>query len=583
MNVSDKIKQLHGNDEAQLEFIFSDNRRIIVESPAGYGKTKVMISKIAYLIASGKLPNPKKILALTFSVNASYKIKKEVVQELPNLLDESLNKEVYDKIQVSNYHGLCRRILKRYGFRLSSYLRNVDTLITFNDGDTREYKRLSVVLNSEKQSFLAQFNSEVKNCNSEFVKTNFNRYNEIVQDDLLRQKVIPFNSLITLTVKLLKEYPRIKLFYQSYFKSIFIDEFQDTNLLSYGLIKYLIDENTYVYLLGDSLQRIYGFIGAIPNVLQKAKVDFQMEFITLSKNYRFKDNPEMLQLDNNIRANALNPISPLIDSPVSLKFSHLDNQELEGEYLISQCKDLLSNNDTDKISILFRSRGFNTNIVITQFDDSGLPYFYALFSDEEADYKKYHFDAAKLFIEYLGKGKFSKRLCSKFYKELVGQTDSNNPTHNSLNVLLNIFLKQLFIENYHMEEEDKIILVKETFEGLGLKQYIEFVDSRIILTTIHGAKGLEWEYVIIPDMEQNSLPSYFSCRDCGFKSNCDYTYNELNQDKLLDELSVFYVAFTRARKQVYFSASKKSYSPNGDREFKNNLSCFLSLDGITLP
>ena len=80
----EKLIQMHSNDKKQLEVIFSDSKRLIVEAPAGYGKTKTMVSKIAYLIGSNKVPNPKKILALTFSINAAYKIRKDIIESLPS-------------------------------------------------------------------------------------------------------------------------------------------------------------------------------------------------------------------------------------------------------------------------------------------------------------------------------------------------------------------------------------------------------------------------------------------------------------------------------------------------------------------
>ena len=67
--IRDKITTHHGGDERQLEVIFSDSPRLIVEAPAGYGKTTTMISRIAYLFAIGGIPNPKRILGLTFSTS----------------------------------------------------------------------------------------------------------------------------------------------------------------------------------------------------------------------------------------------------------------------------------------------------------------------------------------------------------------------------------------------------------------------------------------------------------------------------------------------------------------------------------
>jgi len=84
--IKEKLKKIHGDDWEQLKIIFSTNKRIIVEAPAGCGKTKTMISKIAFIIATKQIYNPKRILVLTFSVSAAYKIKKEIANVLPDLL-----------------------------------------------------------------------------------------------------------------------------------------------------------------------------------------------------------------------------------------------------------------------------------------------------------------------------------------------------------------------------------------------------------------------------------------------------------------------------------------------------------------
>ena len=146
---------------------------------------------------------------------------------------------------------------------------------------------------------------------------------------------------------------------------------------------------------------------------------------------------------------------------------------------------------------------------------------------------------------------------------------------------MEIFYDRLFSEYSFvlLEEEDKIILIKETFDGFGLKQYMEYVDSRIIISTIHGAKGLEWEYVIMPDMEQYSLPSWYGfCGNCAHRANCNFDPSSANS-KFIEEMSVFYVGFTRAKKEVFFTASSMGIRSNGEPQ-NRNLSCFMQLRGL---
>lgn len=167
--IKSRIENKHQGDEKQLEIIFSPNKRLLVEAPAGYGKTHTMVSRIAYLISIGKLPVPKKLLALTFSVNAAYKIKKDVSKNIPELLQD-LGKQINikEKIYVSNYHGFCRSILKKYGHRLHPALSNLDTLQSVDDSRSDSIMRIFNNISIDEANVLSEFNAGVKNIKESF-------------------------------------------------------------------------------------------------------------------------------------------------------------------------------------------------------------------------------------------------------------------------------------------------------------------------------------------------------------------------------------------------------------------------------
>ena len=314
--------------------------------------------------------------------------------------------------------------------------------------------------------------------------------------------------------------------------------------------------------MGDTLQRIYGFIGAIPNILQNAQEGYDMEMIELKNNYRFRDNPNMLLLDNNIRKNAENMIAPSITDDATIKLNVSDDQNTEAEYIFAKSQEIIALNESDKVAILFRN-GFNnknTHRIIDEFDANGVEYFYGLFSDEDENYKRFHFNCAKEFSGLLKNSRLSKQTCKRHIDRIKAiYQEENNPLYTALIQLMKIFYERLYLEYGFilLDDEDKVILIKETFDGFGLKQYMEYVDSRIIISTIHGAKGLEWEYVIMPDMEQYSLPSWPGfCGECRHKHDCQLHPSSTNS-KYIEEMSVFYVGFTRAKKEVFFSASRQ--------------------------
>jgi len=580
--IKKRIKEKHQGDVKQLDVIFSPEKRILVEAPAGYGKTHTMVSRIAFMIASNQIPSPKRLLALTFSVNAAYKIKKDVSRNIPVLL-EGVGKEIKikDKSYVSNYHGFCRTILKKYGQKLHPSLLNLDTLQSVDDGDTRRLMQTFKSLSMPDAELLSEFNNSVKNIKGRKLTENINKYNEIVINELLPKGAIPFNAIITLTIKLFQDYSNILSFYQNYYTTILVDEFQDTNILSYWLLHKLIIDKTNVIFLGDSLQRIYGFIGAIPNLLKHATDKFNLKVIALDKNYRFASNPNMLQLDRIIRQNALTPFQ----NPDSLKsiveFSVYEEQSIESVEVVRSALKTLKSDQESNLSILVKQRGPNVDFIIDTFKHSKIPFFYGLFTDDDANYLNFNKNCLFEFIELIKSKKRVTKKLGKAHIEKLKEIFSTDKTAliQALFELLNVFWQRIFIDYAFLSDEDRINLVKDTFEQNGLKQFMEFLDSKIVISTVHAAKGLEWDYVILPDMEQDLFPNWFGlCGECTCKSNCSLIVDKKNESSFLEELSVFYVAVTRARKKVSFTASKTQLTRNNPRE--KNISCFMKLPGI---
>jgi DNA helicase-2/ATP-dependent DNA helicase PcrA len=129
--------------------------------------------------------------------------------------------------------------------------------------------------------------------------------------------------------------------------------------------------------------------------------------------------------------------------------------------------------------------------------------------------------------------------------------------------------------------------IKDVLESRSLKQYLSYVNSNIVISTVHGAKGLEWDWVILPDMEQYSFPNWDDlCKICQFNKNCkiNLCYIKSNPNfrkNFFEALSVFYVAVTRAKKKVVFTCSHKRKNYKGE-EKKTNISCFLKLPGLNI-
>lgn len=582
--IKDKISARHGDDESQLQVIFSPHKRILVEAPAGYGKTNTMVSKIAYMLATGQVPYPKRLLALTFSVNAAYKMKKDVNRQIPELLQGvGLDGDVGERTVVSNYHGFCRNVLRKYGYLFHPSLFDIDKLLSVDDGDTQRLMRAVKTLTYDDAVFLSSYSEQVKNINWSFLKDKLREYNARVINNLLPEKAITYNSILTLTLELFLKYPGILKFYHCYFTTILVDEYQDTNALSYWLVTLLMNDDSNVILLGDSLQRIYGFIGAVPDLLTISENKFGLKKIQLTQNHRFSSNPQMMQLDYNIRRNAENPSKPAIAKDAVVKLGVKPDQEAESLYIVETARTLLDENAGSKVAILVRQRGPNTDLIINTFEKNNIPYFFALFTDEEPSYVAFHTECLSQFTSLIGTRERVTRSLSRSHVQRIREHFNLGISHlnDALISLLEIFWEKVFTDFSFMTNEEKTQLIKDTFEYNSLRQYIEFTSSDIIISTVHAAKGLEWDFVLLPDMEQSRFPGWQAlCSKWACRADCRLLVTPEMERAFLEELSVFYVGVTRARKQVYFSASETSLDTQGNIR-SCNVSCFLKLRGIT--
>ena len=229
-----QIKDLHENDEKQLDVIFTESPRVIVEAPAGYGKTTTMISRIAYLYASGRIPNPKKVLGLTFSVNAALKVKRDVAEKLPSLIGTTNNPtSVSEKIVVTNYHGFCKSVLRKYGYLITPQLRkDINLFKAIGENDIPHYFALTALLSADELSCLRGVETSIKNGDMPEADS-VQRYISLIVEKLLPLDFVTHNSIILMVIALFSQHTQVRTFYQNYYPLIIVDEFQDTNSIAW--------------------------------------------------------------------------------------------------------------------------------------------------------------------------------------------------------------------------------------------------------------------------------------------------------------------------------------------------------------
>lgn len=265
---------------------------ILILAGAGSGKTKVVTTKIAYLIEEKKV-HPQEILAFTFTNKAASEMKERVAK----LLDFNVS-----GMWIGTFHSICVRILRR-DLNLPGYSKN------FSIYDTSDQKTLLKdclkKANLDEKIFSPKFVQEkissMKNegiSPDEFEKFASNPIDKSIldiyrayQNKLVENNAFDFDDLIIKTIELLKTDKMARKYYQERFRYVFVDEYQDTNNIQYELIKLLTGIHNNLCVVGDSDQSIYKWRGAnINNILNFEKDFIGAQRIILSQNYRSTKN-----------------------------------------------------------------------------------------------------------------------------------------------------------------------------------------------------------------------------------------------------------------------------------------------------
>ena len=279
---------LTGLNPAQKEAVEHSEGPILIMAGAGSGKTKVLTCKIAQLLAKGVAPY--NILAITFTNKAAAEMRERV----DNLIG-SLAKEVW----LSTFHAFCAKFLRREIEVLECYKRNF-TIYDSSDSQTLVKNCLKELNLDEKQYAPNSLLSAISNAKNslqtpqDFKNNADNFYAEKVAEvyKLYQQKLIvnnslDFDDLLMVTVQLLQQNPEVLNKYQSRFKYILIDEYQDTNKVQYLLANLLAQKHQNICVVGDADQSIYGWRGAdIKNIMDFEKDYPKAKVIKLEQNYR---------------------------------------------------------------------------------------------------------------------------------------------------------------------------------------------------------------------------------------------------------------------------------------------------------
>ena len=275
-------------NENQLKAILKTQGAVMVIAGAGSGKTRVLTNRIAYLIAEKNVLESN-ILAITFTNKAAKEMKERVY---------SLVGETSKYIWINTFHSMCVRILRQH-IDLLGYNKNFTILDTSEQKiiiknivkelnlseDSYQPNNILKIISNSKNSMIS-VNEMKAQARFGFMKNVAEIY-EYYQKYLKKNSVLDFDDLMLKTIVLFEKHPEVLAIYQNKFEYIHVDEYQDTNVIQYKLIKMLSEVHKNICVVGDDDQSIYSWRGACSDNIINFEKDYEdVEVIFLDQNYR---------------------------------------------------------------------------------------------------------------------------------------------------------------------------------------------------------------------------------------------------------------------------------------------------------
>ena len=591
--------ELNNLNEKQLEAVKHSEGPLLVLAGAGSGKTRVLTTRVAYLINEVGIA-PQNILAITFTNKAAKEMKDRIYNMLGSI--------AYD-IQISTFHSL-GVLFVRENYDLLGYAKNF-TIIDSDDSltiikkiikdlgyDPKYYnpKMIRNMISSAKNELLGPSEYE-RFANTEEARVAYEVYVKY-QNKLMASNSLDFDDLLMKPIELLRKNPDVLKHYQEKFQYILIDEYQDTNEAQYILSKMLSAKHKNICVVGDNDQSIYSFRGSnYKNILNFERDYKDAKVIMLEENYRSTKN--ILNVANSVIKNnkerkdknlwTSNPDGDKVIYHTAL------NEKDEANYVINEIKKLINDGKELKdMAVLYRTNA-QSRTVEEAFLSSNIPYkvvgsFYFYNRKEIKDLISYlrliynHNDDVSLLrvintpkrgigtktIENLT---FEANLYNKSIYDTIKEGKElefkniiedivSNMKDLSLTELIDYILdksgirKELESENsvdaeIRLENLEEFKSITKNFEEeYGLASLEDFLaeislvadmeehkdnPNTVTLMTIHSAKGLEFDYVFVVGLEEGIFPHN----------------NSIFEGNIEEERRLCYVAITRASKKLW--------------------------------
>ncbi|MCH1499579.1 MAG: UvrD-helicase domain-containing protein [Akkermansiaceae bacterium] len=342
-------------NKAQREAVLALKGPVLILAGAGTGKTRTVTCRMSALLENGV--QAENVLAVTFTNKSAAEMAERVIGMVGRKRGEALT--------VCTFHSLCLRILKR----------NIESLgykkkfAVMAGGDQTGMIRQLIVrkggrkINLKPGEVMSAI-SKAKNSELPLSGIEDDLIAEIAvayQNELRAQNAVDFDDLLLLGERVLREYSKVREFWQDKFQYITVDEFQDTNNLQMKLLQQLVGESNNICVVGDDDQSIYGWRGAqVANILQFERFFPNPKVIRLEENYR--STQAVLEVANSlIRHNTgrrEKKLRPTISGGDLVRLVSMPGDQEEAEWIVSE---IVAQREEGRVledfAILFRTNG----------------------------------------------------------------------------------------------------------------------------------------------------------------------------------------------------------------------------------
>ncbi len=349
---------LSGLNPEQRAAVELPARSALILAGAGSGKTRVLTTRIAYLISTGQV-SPAGVLAVTFTNKAA----REMVTRLSAMLPINTR-----GMWIGTFHGLCNRMLRAHHreanlpqtFQIldsGDQLSAIKRLMKEMNIDDEKYppREVQYFISGRKEEGLRAHEVEAYDAYTRRKVEIFAEYDKQCQ----REGVVDFSELLLRCYELLQRNQSLREHYQERFRHILVDEFQDTNPLQYRWLKLLAGERNALFAVGDDDQSIYAFRGANVGNMQELLRDFHVEsVIKLEQNYRSHGN--ILEAANALIQHNRNRLGKNLWTAESggeqLRVYEAGNDVDEAQFIVEEIQQLRREGvNLDEIALLYRS------------------------------------------------------------------------------------------------------------------------------------------------------------------------------------------------------------------------------------